>query len=971
MKKKFVKVPLFCALLAGTATGFVACADYDDDISNLQEQIDGMKVTLEDIQKMIANGSVITSVEKITDGNGGIRIVLSDGTTHEVLNGANGINGTDAVVWTIGDDGYWYKDGEKTDYKAIGADGAQGPAGPEGPAGSEGPEGPEGPAGPAGPAGENGMYYVPNTETGCFDIYKDGKLVEATEISWKTSGVSAIKDGNKLIFDNVTVEGQDEPTTVTISLGEAIASIAFIPDVMDSYTNYPTTKTPFLYVADYLDETKLATNGYELKDLSIFKAPNVLDKDNYVALSNIVEMPYRLNPSDAYVDGVQGNFINRVLTRAAGDKTNLLTITDLTIDPKLNRGENLATVKARYNLDKDANLSNSLNKANIVALQLWSGSQATVSDYVAVRATDVDFHIGMVKGDYLNYAYEREWTVNINKTIGGTEYKGESDAFVKRFAGTPSGSPTLYTIDYQKPTNLNEVVDLYTGNSTIVDGRVTYESLTKDLGFDGLVSFKFTLPKEYIDINGETNQQEFVTLDDNGVLTVKTGEYGTSALGRKPVVRVDAYMTPVSGEPVMVATGYIKLLIGVEVEDVNNQISEPKAYSYSQFFKQEDANRDGHADLADVAKRTISMTWQDFNKKVYAAAGLSAGEFWNNYNSSAIEYKVTAKDQNGRVVNLTNGACGITAACQAYTGATTTSPLTIVLDQNVKTDLTYLDGKYQVSVIFKPYNDQARGEIVLTQDITVTNDLGEMIYNPLYINTDNGKYINVKGNLNGGTWEFSTTINEHFAVYNIYRDIEFAWGEEEHPMSVSMSTPDLEWGTKVTLDNALTAAEYRKPVTYKVTYPNGEFIKDADDNQMVYSYDIRFVNPFKGVNPVASTIKEVAGAAEFSIVNHKLVKVQDLAGNKIYDDNKLTDTAKNTYKVNTANISYVFDTESADYKALVNAGTLTLSNDGKVTWSNKGAALNKDYTVNIIATVTFPGISEVKVIIPLTIQKNV
>ena len=46
-----------------------------------------------------------------------------------------------------------------------------------------GAPGAAGPAGGEGTPGENGKYYVPNKETGCFDIYQDGKLVEATDIS--------------------------------------------------------------------------------------------------------------------------------------------------------------------------------------------------------------------------------------------------------------------------------------------------------------------------------------------------------------------------------------------------------------------------------------------------------------------------------------------------------------------------------------------------------------------------------------------------------------------------------------------------------------------------------------------------------------------------------------------------------------------------------------------------------------------
>ena len=41
MNKKFLSVILFSALMVGTAGTFTSCKDYDDDINNLQEQIDG------------------------------------------------------------------------------------------------------------------------------------------------------------------------------------------------------------------------------------------------------------------------------------------------------------------------------------------------------------------------------------------------------------------------------------------------------------------------------------------------------------------------------------------------------------------------------------------------------------------------------------------------------------------------------------------------------------------------------------------------------------------------------------------------------------------------------------------------------------------------------------------------------------------------------------------------------------------
>ena len=46
MKKKFISVAMFCALIASTAV-WVGCSDYDDDIANLQSQVDALKQTVD------------------------------------------------------------------------------------------------------------------------------------------------------------------------------------------------------------------------------------------------------------------------------------------------------------------------------------------------------------------------------------------------------------------------------------------------------------------------------------------------------------------------------------------------------------------------------------------------------------------------------------------------------------------------------------------------------------------------------------------------------------------------------------------------------------------------------------------------------------------------------------------------------------------------------------------------------------
>lgn len=112
-----------------------------DDIKNLQTQIDGLKTTLDAIQSNISNSAFLTSVTPIA---GGVQIVMSNGMTYTITNGKDGRDGKDGVDGKDGKDG---KDGSSE---------------------------------------SSGIYYipVPNVETGCYDIYKNGEFFQHTNISF-------------------------------------------------------------------------------------------------------------------------------------------------------------------------------------------------------------------------------------------------------------------------------------------------------------------------------------------------------------------------------------------------------------------------------------------------------------------------------------------------------------------------------------------------------------------------------------------------------------------------------------------------------------------------------------------------------------------------------------------------------------------------------------------------------------------
>lgn len=105
---------MFFGALALTTFSYVGCKDYDDDIDRLEQKITENANAIAEINKLIEGGSVITKVENIT---GGVEVTLSNGKSFTIKNGDAGKDGTQ---WTIGEDGYWYQDGKKTEFKAKG-----------------------------------------------------------------------------------------------------------------------------------------------------------------------------------------------------------------------------------------------------------------------------------------------------------------------------------------------------------------------------------------------------------------------------------------------------------------------------------------------------------------------------------------------------------------------------------------------------------------------------------------------------------------------------------------------------------------------------------------------------------------------------------------------------------------------------------------------------------------------------------
>lgn len=130
--KKIIRMAAMLAV-AGAALLTSCTKDYSGDIKGLQDRMDAAEKSLTAIQGQINNGAILTAVNKTANG---IQVVTTNGT-YEITNGAKGDKGdkgetgpqgpqgpqgevgaagTPGTVWTIGEDGYWYCDGVKSDY---------------------------------------------------------------------------------------------------------------------------------------------------------------------------------------------------------------------------------------------------------------------------------------------------------------------------------------------------------------------------------------------------------------------------------------------------------------------------------------------------------------------------------------------------------------------------------------------------------------------------------------------------------------------------------------------------------------------------------------------------------------------------------------------------------------------------------------------------------------------------------------
>ena len=636
-KTKFFSSLLVGALLATTSV-FTSCKDYDDDISGLKKRVDALETTVGQINTLISNGSVITSVDKTADG---ITIKLSDGNSYDIFNGADG---DDADVWTIGDDYFWYKNGTKTDYPA------------------------RGPQGEAGGAGASGMYYVPNAETLTFWVYGDGdKAPYDSKISFAAASPSAVSaavdetTGNLILTAGVDEKGQ--AITYTIALNGEIRSIVYEGDGT-------TMKRVYVDAIPTISIKSFKYNPLEVADYDTY-----IEKYGKSATEKAVSPAtfayYHINPANANVSYLKDNL--EYIVEADGEykwsgtraKSNDLKVTPefvsfaggilkvkVTVTGVAATADYISTVALKANKSKDdfvvsdyAAIYQDKMEDVRLAKEMYSKDHAIANaatgkwdqevDYdfrrgvVGVNNQDAEAADGSIIPNRNDIKLTPVWNVDENKQL--YTYTGADKAGKTLILNQADVKDIDLELDYRQPFDLNDTVVVHKVGAAAHQVMTDDELATLSLGrryelvdFDdydytkGEVKAGKTFDYKNIYAAGNPFTPQVAFIDLNGS-TVKAKVYDdTSAFaaqGRTPIVRAILYRTNEEGKEDIVEVAYIK----IKWVSTEKPVDPSKKYLKDFVF--------GFKCADDAQQATVKQ----INVYLYNATGLSMEAFHKRY----------------------------------------------------------------------------------------------------------------------------------------------------------------------------------------------------------------------------------------------------------------------------------------------------------------------------------------------------
>lgn len=626
MNKKYFSVLMMGAMTVATVGTVTSCKDYDDDISNLQEQIDKLSQTIKNIQTQIDNGAILTSV---TPTENGMTITLNQNGQSKSYTISNGKDGQNGKSWKIGDNGNWWYD------EGNGYVDSKFPA--RGENGKDGENGTNGENGAAGENGKNGKYYVPNPETGCFDIYQDGKKLESTNIAYTATAANAITaTWEKGVLTLVGVKDATDGKIV-LNLNSVLRAMVFNPS---HYVDGVEAIDLATYTYQPLGVKKVDANGNFATDAPF----NALLADGVTVESPLYFAPdmkasYFLNPSNADVTEdaedykfLMSNATYTDYTRAAA--SNIFTM------KKVENKDGKLNVTAKYDGEAIKQLtqvgwsSGENREMTLVALQYSKDDAVVTSDFATLTTSDYsNVHILSAQSTFTDW---QAWLfTDANTAIVSdkstydyitpvAEVKYDNDKGID----LRSLIRTSWTVKYNpvtvETTNATEekVKEAGFKYSFELVGYHTGANLTSQSAHAAIAADGYTLRPQAVDDNGK--QQAYGAAQPRAII------------GREPLVRVILNDTVHNK---IAAVAYMKIKIAENVTTADpTLITKDFADNTAFTLNCDDAN----------PALNKKVTWYEIENKILADAqvNMSKVEFEDTYELDGPATDLTQFDKN-------------------------------------------------------------------------------------------------------------------------------------------------------------------------------------------------------------------------------------------------------------------------------------------------------------------------------------
>lgn len=671
MNKKYFSVLLMGAMTVATVGTVTSCKDYDDDISNLQEQIDKLSQTIKNIQTQIDNGAILTSV---TPTENGMTITLNQNGQSKSYTISNGKDGQNGKSWKIGDNGNWWYD------EGNGYVDSKFPA--RGENGKDGENGTNGENGAAGENGKNGKYYVPNPETGCFDIYQDGKKLESTNIAYTATAENAITaTWEKGVLTLVGVKDATDGKIV-LNLNSVLRAMVFNPS----------------HYVDGVEAIDLATYKYQplgvkkvnADDDFLADAPfNALLADGVTVESPLYFAPdmkasYFLNPSNADVteDAKDYKFL---MSSATYDYTRAAANNIFTMKKVENKDGKL-NVSAKYDGEAIKQLTHALSSKKemaLVALQYTKDDAVVTSDFATLTTSDYsNVHILSAKSAYTD---SRAWLFrNATKTIYSHFDLQNPANNVVQTSSTEDGVTPVAEVKYDNDKGIDLRSLIRTSwnvnySPVTVETTNATEEKVKEAGFKysfELVGYhtgaNLTSQSAHAAIAADGYTLRPQAVDDNGKQQAYGAAQTRAIIGREPLVRVILNDTVHNK---IAAVAYMKIKIAENVTTADpTAITKDFADNTAFTLNCDDAN----------PALNKKVTWYEIENKILAdnEVNMSKVEFEDTYQLDGPATDLTQFDKNTLGANAISPKIGKVIVTTADVNGTMTQVLQWTMSGN-------------------------------------------------------------------------------------------------------------------------------------------------------------------------------------------------------------------------------------------------------------------------------------------------